>query len=202
MTPRKTEITRDDILPMEVYGRERVERRRALVAMKRDRRVPVGPYAMFLFENYATMWQQIHEMLFIERGGEAQIEGELSAYNPLIPQGRELVATVMFEIAAPALRQRMLSRLSGIERHMELRVGPHRIAGRPEDDAERTTADGKTSAVHFIHFDFTDAQVAAFHNPAVPALVALTHPDYSHMAEISPAVRASLCGDFSPTPLF
>lgn len=196
MTPRKTEITRADILPMEVYGRERVERRRALVAMKRDRRVPVGPHALFLFENYATMWQQIHEMLFIERGGEAQIEGELSAYNPLIPQGRELVATVMFAIAAPALRQRMLSRLSGIERHMELRVGPHRIPGRPEGDGEHAMAGEKTSAVHFIHFDFTDDQIAAFHDPAVPVLVALTHPDYGHMTVLSPAVRAALSEDF------
>lgn len=196
MPPRKTEITRADILPMEVYGRERAERRRALVAVKRDRRVAVGPYAMFLFENYATMWQQVHEMLFIERGGEEQVEDELRAYNPLIPQGRDLVATVMFEIASPTLRPQVLGRLGGVERHMELHAGPHRIPARPESDVERTTAAGKTSSVHFIHFDFTDAQIAAFRDPAVPALVAVTHPDYSHMAVLPPATRATLCGDF------
>lgn len=197
MTPPKTEITRADILPMEAYGAQRAERRRALVAVKRDRRVAVGPHATFFFENYATMWHQVHEMLFIERGGEAQIADELRAYNPLIPKGRDLVATVMFEIDSPALRQRVLAQLGGIEHRMELQIGPHRIQGRPEGDVERTTAEGKTSSVHFTHFDFSESQIAAFRDGNVPAIVALTHPEYSHMAVLPPRVRASLREDFS-----
>src|SRR3546814_3877920 len=97
MTVMAKEITRADILDMADYAKVRAEKRRALVETKRNRRVPLGPYATFYFESYETMWQQVHEMLFIERGGEAQIPDELEAYNPLIPQGRELVATMMFK---------------------------------------------------------------------------------------------------------
>src|SRR6185437_1915776 len=96
--PEKRRITRADIMPLADYTRERAERRRRITEVKRKRRVAVGPFATFYFENYETMWQQIHEMLYIEKGGEEQIEDELRAYNPLIPQGNELVATVMFEI--------------------------------------------------------------------------------------------------------
>ena len=91
----KHEITRDDIMPMAEYAQQRRERARALSAIKRDRRVEVGPHATLYFENFDTMWHQIHEMLYIEKGGEEQIDGELAAYNPLIPKGRELVATFM-----------------------------------------------------------------------------------------------------------
>ena len=104
----KTEITRADIMAMADYGRERKDRRTRLSALKKNRRMAVGPYASFYFENYDTMWHQVHEMLFIEQGGEAQIEGELRAYNPLIPNGRELVATVMFEIPDETLRRSIL----------------------------------------------------------------------------------------------
>ena len=104
----KHEITRADILAMADYVRERKERRRALVEVKKHRRLEVGPVCSFYFENFETMWNQIHEMLFIEKGGEAQIADELSAYNPLIPKGCELVATVMFEIDDPVRRGALL----------------------------------------------------------------------------------------------
>ena len=94
----KHEIYREDILASDIYAAERSVRRNEVVVIKKDRRIEVGPVASFYFENYATMWHQIHEMLFIEKGGEEQISDELEAYNPLIPQGRELIATVMFEI--------------------------------------------------------------------------------------------------------
>ena len=100
----KHELTRDDVISMEDHARERKERRRALVEAKRHRRLEAGPDCTFYFENYETMWNQVHEMLFIEKGGEAQIADELRAYNPLVPKGRELVATVMFEIDEPARR--------------------------------------------------------------------------------------------------
>ena len=109
MASTRREVTRDDILPMEVYEAERRDWRRKLAEVKRDRRVEVGPVATFYFETYLTMWYQIQEMLFIEKGGEAQIPDELAAYNPLVPKGDELVATVMFEIDDPERRQRFLA---------------------------------------------------------------------------------------------
>jgi hypothetical protein len=111
----KRKITREDILPMDTYGRERAALRQNVVAIKRHRRLEVGPVATFYFENYQTMWHQVHEMLFIEKGGDAQIEDELRAYNPLIPNGSELVATVMFEIDDPVRRARTLLKLGGVD---------------------------------------------------------------------------------------
>lgn len=197
MTVRRTEITRADIIPMAEYGEERAARRKALVAIKRNRRLPVGPYATFYFENYDTMWQQIHEMLFIEKGGEEQIADELSAYNPLIPKGAELVATVMFEIDDPLRRKTVLGRLGGVEDTVSIRFAGHTVKGRPEADVERSREDGKTSSVHFLHFDFTPDQIAAFRQPGTQVIVAITHENYGHLAIVPEAVREALAGDFA-----
>ncbi|WP_029010744.1 DUF3501 family protein [Azospirillum halopraeferens] len=195
MTARKTEITRADIMPMTEFARVRAERRRALVAVKKNRRVSVGPFATFYFENYDTMWHQIHEMLHIEKGGEEQIADELRAYNPLIPKGNELVATIMFEIDNAVQRQRILSRLGGVEHTMSLQFAGHTVPGRPEGDVERTNEAGKTSSVHFMHFAVTPEQAAAFRTPGTQVIVAIGHPDYGHMAVMPEAVRAELAGD-------
>jgi len=158
----KREITPDDIMNLDAYLAIRKEKRREMSAVKRDRRVSVGPVATFYFESYATMWHQVHEMLAIEKGGAAQIPDELEAYNPLIPQGRELVATVMFEIDDPVRRKTVLGGLGGVEERMFLEIDGVRIPGRAEEDVDRTAADGKASSVQFVHFDLTDAQAAAF----------------------------------------
>ncbi len=194
--PGKHEITRGHIIPMAQYADEREDRRHALVAMKRDRRVEVGPVCSFYFENYETMWNQIHEMLFIEKGGEDQIEDELSAYNPLIPQGRELVATVMFEIDDPKRRGALLAKLGGVEETAFIRIGDITVAGKPEADLDRTSAAGKASAVQFIHFPFTDAGVGAFLQAGAQAVLGFTHPHYAHMSVMPEAARAALAGDF------
>jgi hypothetical protein len=193
---KKHEITRADIIPMQDYVRERKELRRALVDAKKNRRLEVGPVCSFYFENYQTMWNQIHEMLFIEKGGEAQIADELSAYNPLIPKGRELVATVMFEIDDPARRGALLAKLGGIEETAFIRIGGETIAGVPEVDVDRTSAAGKASAVQFLHFPFTDAQVAKFREESAEIVLGFTHPEYAHMAALPEAVRQALAGDF------
>ncbi len=196
------QITRDDILPMADYVRERKERRRALVEAKKHRRLEVGPDCSFYFENYQTMWNQVHEMLFIEKGGEAQIADELSAYNPLIPKGRELVATVMFEIDDPVRRGALLAKLGGVEETAFIRIGGETIKGVPEEDVDRTSAAGKASSVQFIHFPFTDAQVAAFRGEAgdaagnAEAVVGFSHPEYAHMTVLPGAVRQALGQDF------
>jgi len=192
----KHEITRDDIMAMDAYARVRREQRRQAVALKRNRRVEVGPVASFYFENYDTMWHQVHEMLHIERGGEGQIADELAAYNPLIPQGRDLVATVMFEIDDEARRRTFLARLGGIEETAFLRFAGQTISGAPEADVDRTTAAGKASAVQFIHFAFDDAQVAQFSAPDTQVIIGFDHPNYAHMAVMPEAVRAALAEDF------
>ena len=192
----KHEITRDDIISMERYAAERKERRRALVEAKRKRRLEIGPVCTFYFENYETMWNQVHEMLFIEKGGEEQIADELSAYNPLIPKGRELVATVMFEIDDAARREAFLAKLGGVEETAFIQIGAEVVTGRPEEDVDRTSAAGKASSVQFIHFPFTEAQVEAFRAPGAQAVVGLKHPHYAHMAVVPEDVRVALAGDF------
>src|SRR5215831_8228041 len=131
-------IVEADIVPADLYASERTDRRRALIPVKRNRRVEVGPYATFYFENYDTMLAQVHEMLHIEKGGKEQIAGELEAYNPLIPQGRELIATLMFEIDEPARRASTLLRLGGIEDTVYLMVGASRILATPTEYEDRT----------------------------------------------------------------
>lgn len=142
------------------------------------------------------MLHQVHEMLAVEKGGEEQIEDELRAYNPLIPQGRELVATMMIEIDDAVRRDRVLRQLGGIEKTASILIGGETISAVPESDVERTTADGKTSSVHFLRFPFTDAQVAAFRDGTARCLLALVHPAYDHMAAIPESARAVLAADF------
>ena len=193
---QKRRITRADVLDRAAYGEVRRERRAQVVALKKHRRVQVGPYATFYFENYETMWMQVHEMLFIEKGGEEQIADELHAYNPLIPQGRELVATLMFEIDDPLRRARVLGSLGGIEETLTLKIGGDVIRAVPETEVERTR-DGKTSSVHFVHFPFTDAQVKAFTDPGIEVVLGFSHPDYAHMTVLHPDVRQALSRDFA-----
>ncbi len=196
MTERSPrQITRDDILSMDDYAAQRSDRRTKLVQEKKNRRIAVGPDVMFYFESHNTMWFQIHEMLYIEKGGEDQIADELSAYTPLIPQGNELVATMMIEIEDECRRARTLARLGHVEGQIFLVVGDEESKGVPEEDADRTTADGKTSAVHFIHFPFTPAMVDAFNSSEGQAMLAIRHENYQHVAGLSPAVRHALAPD-------
>lgn len=194
MTPAK-ELTRDDIMDMAAYGAIRVERRREIVADKKNRRVHVGPHATFYFENYWTMWLQVHEMLYIEKGGEAQIADELSAYNPLIPKGRELIATVMFEIDDPAKRAAVLGQLGGVEETFFLSIDGAEVTAAAETDVDRTSAEGKASSVQFVHFHLTDDQAATLKDGAGEVILGIKHPAYSHMTILPPATRAALAGD-------
>lgn len=193
----KTEITRADLLPMAVYEKERKERRAKMAALKANRRVEVGPFATFYFESFDTMLHQVHEMLAIEKGGDAQVQDELAAYNPLVPKGRDLMATVMFEIEDPARRARELARLGGVEDQMFMVAAGQRSQGRQIGDEERTRADGKTSSVHFLRFIFTPEQIAAFKKAGAEVTIEIAHPNYGHMARLPEAVRAALAGDFA-----
>lgn len=191
----KHAIEKTDILPPKTYSAERKSLREKIIAVKRNRRMEVGPFATFYFENYETMWHQVHEMLHIEKGGDAQIEDELRAYNPLIPQGREWVATVMLEIEDPVRRATTLARLGGIEHRMFVTVAGETIRGVSESEVERTKADGKTSSVHFVRFGLSEGQVAVARREGSQVVVGFDHPEYSHMAVMSPAVRQALVDD-------
>jgi Protein of unknown function (DUF3501) len=193
----KRAITRGDILDPAEYAKERREYKRKITEIKRNRRVEVGPFATFYFENYETMWHQVHEMLHIERGGEAQIIDELAAYNPLIPQGDELIATVMFEIESAERRETTLAQLGGIENHIHLSVGGERVSGIPDPTRENTSPEGKASAVQFVRFPFTASQKAKFRQQSAQVLCGIDHPHYGHIAVMPESVRAALAGDFS-----
>jgi hypothetical protein len=190
--PAGRQVTREDILPDAVYALERKARRSALLPMKRRRRVALGPYCTLYFENFATMLFQIQEMLITEKGGEDQIADELAAYNPLIPGGRELVATVMFEIDDARRRDAFLSGLGGVERRFFLETGDLRSSGTPEGGGSRTREDGKTSSVHFLRFPLSEAQIAALRDPAASVIVGCDHPRYAHLAVLSAETRAEL----------
>jgi Protein of unknown function (DUF3501) len=190
-------LGRADILPLDEYMKVRRQRRSEVSELKKRRRVEVGPCATCYFENFDTMWQQVQEMLYIERGGEAQLADELAAYNPLIPQGSELVATVMFEIDDPARRERALARLGGIENCAFIEVAGRRIKGKADPTRENTSPEGKASSVQFLRFPFAAEEIAAFRAPGARVVVGFDHPNYGHMATLPEPVRAALAEDFA-----
>lgn len=196
--PRESRtITRDDIMPLDIFETIRPEKRQDSLLRKKFRRLAIGPAATIIFENWDSMWWQVHEMLRIEKGGENQIADELAAYNPMIPDGHELTATLLFEVDDPAKRAQFLSTIGGVEDHIFIEVGGHRVRAEPEGDVERTREDGKASAVHFLHFRFDDAAVAAFRGGEGAAMVGIDHPAYGHIAMIGAETRRELARDFA-----
>ena len=190
-------ITAEDITPIEQFAAQRKDRRVALLPTKRLRRVALGPYCTFYFESFETLLFQVEEMLLVEKGGAEQLVDELAAYNPLVPQGAELVATIMFEIDDPIRRETVLNQLGGVEDDFFIQFGTDKAKGVSEDDVERTREDGKTSSVHFLHFPLTPAQAAVLRDPTVQIMIGCDHPLYAHMAALSPATRAELAKDLA-----
>ena len=159
MPKDKREIHKTDIMPLDIYTKQRKQLRKNIVEFKKNRRVPLGPYATFYFESYETMLAQVQEMLYIEKGGEEQLKDELSAYNPLIPNGKELTATLMFEIDNPVSRAAFLGKVGGIEEKVFMKIDNEIISAIPEADVDRTSSEGKASSVQFIHFKLNDQQI-------------------------------------------
>lgn len=197
MPATSRQVTAEDLVPDADYAVQRKARRAALLPIKRLRRVSLGPHCTFFFECYETMLFQIQEMLLIEKGGADQVPDELAAYNPLIPQGSELVATILFEIEDPVRRAATLAKLGGVEDRFFIQIGEDRIAGVPEGDVERTREDGKTSSVHFLRFPLEPEHIARFRDPSITIMVGCDHEHYSHLAGVSPASRAELAKDFA-----
>ena len=196
MPKDKREISKEDIMPLDVYTKNRRELRKNIVEFKKDRRVALGPYATFYFESYETMLAQVQEMLYIEKGGDEQLKDELAAYNPLVPNGKELTATLMFEIDNPVSRAAFLSKIGGIEEKVFMKVEGEKIKAVPEEDVDRTSAEGKASSVQFIHFSFTDEQIRKFKNSS-EIEIGIDHSEYSHMTKLADTTIKSLSADFS-----
>ena len=197
MPREKREILKEDILPLDVYTEKRRELRKNIVDFKKNRRIALGPYATFYFESYETMLAQVQEMLYIEKGGDEQLKDELIAYNPLIPNGKELTATLMFEIDNPISRAAFLGRVGGIEEMVFMKINGETVKAVPEEDVDRTSAEGKASSVQFIHFNFTDEQIEKFKSSNVDIELGIDHKEYSHTTKLSKDNIASLSGDFN-----
>jgi len=197
MPEAQRKITTADILSTSEYDQQRKSLKANLIPMKKLRRIEVGPFATFYFENYATMWLQVQEMLRIEKGGTEQIPGELAAYNPLIPQGDELIATMMLEIEDEKRRNAVLLTLGGIEETVFMEIGGDVIRATPTEYDDRTTADGKTSSVHWLRFKLTQDQIAHFKNGNERVVLGVSHPHYGHMAILTVEARTALAKDFA-----
>ena len=197
MPREKRKILKEDIMPLDVYIKNRKELRKNIVNFKRDRRIALGPYATFYFESYETMLAQVQEMLYIEKGGDEQLKDELTAYNPLIPNGKELTATLMFEIDNPVSRSAFLSKVGGIEEKIFIKIDGEIVKAIPEEDVDRTSAEGKASSVQFIHFKFSDDQIQKFKSEGVEIEIGIDHKEYSHTTKLSLVNLSSLSADFS-----
>jgi hypothetical protein len=189
-------ITSDDMLELSDYANIRKEKREENVLRKRFRRISVGPHVTVFFENYDTMWMQVQEMLYVEKGGAEQLVDELNAYNPMIPNGSELTTTLMFEIDDERIRKTILGRLGGVENHIYISVAGEKIYAQAEQDVDRTSASGKASSVQFLHFPFPDSAITAFKSGDGPVTFHIEHPHYGHIAILPEDVRTELAADF------
>ena len=193
---KKFNIKEGDVINIDKYIKERPKIKKEISQIKKLRRIPVGPYATFYFECYDTMIYQVQEMLYIERGGIEQMKDELKAYNPLVPKGKELVATLMFEIDNELKRKEFLNSVGGIEEETFIQIGEHKIMSRPEQDTDRTSEDGKASSVHFLHFDFTEGLIKEFVKDQSTVFLGFNHQNYKHFSELSLEVKSELEKDF------
>ena len=196
MSKEKRQIEKEDLLPSDVYAKSRKQIRKDLVEFKKDRRIALGPYATFYFESFETMVAQVQEMLHIEKGGDEQLKDELIAYNPLVPNGKELVATLMFEIDNPLSRGAFLGKVGGIEEKIFLKIDSEEVKAVPEADVDRTSAEGKASSVQFIHFHFNDDQINKFKLGNVSIELRIDHKEYGHTTKLTEDNIKSLSADF------
>ena len=197
MTRENRVVEKSDLIAANIYAKNRKKIRKELVELKKHRRIALGPYATFYFENFETMLGQIQEMIHIEKGGEDQLKDELNAYNPLIPKGKELISTLMFEIDNPETRAEFLEKVGGIEEKIYIQIGEEKINAIPEKDLDRTSAEGKASSVQFLHFRFSDEQIKKFKDVKILAVIGIEHDLYNYMTKISEHTRAELINDFS-----
>jgi len=188
-------LTHADLWKLEDYARERTAFRTKVIAHKKTRTVHLGPHVTLIFEDRMTVQYQVQEMLRIERIFEPHaIDEELGAYNPLIPDGANLKATMLIEYDDVEVRRRELENLRGIEDRIELIVGSHApVRAVADEDLDRSN-ETKTSAVHFLRFELSVAMVSAL-RAGGPLAFAVAHPHYAAHATVDSAVREALSAD-------
>jgi|TARA_B110000438_G_scaffold230866_1_gene225999 hypothetical protein len=196
MSKEKRQIEKKDLIPQDVYIKSRKQIRKDLVEFKKDRRIALGPYATFYFESFETMVAQVQEMLHIEKGGDEQLKDELTAYNPLVPNGKELIATLMFEIDNPVSRATFLGKVGGIEEKIFMKINNEVVKAVPEDDVDRTSTQGKASSVQFIHFKLNDEQITKFKSGTSIIEIGIEHKEYMHTTKLTESNIKSLLADF------
>ena len=191
-------ITRDSLMTLEAYARERNAFRSRVLAHKRERTVHLGDHVTLLFEDELTIRYQVQEMLRIEKTfEEAGIQDELDAYNPLVPDGSNLKATMLLEYEDVDARRDALAKLKGIEYAVWVRVdGFPAIHAIADEDLDREN-EHKTSAVHFVRFELASGMVAAF-KAGRDVAMGVDHPNYRAEIPVLPAsVHAALRADFA-----
>ena len=196
MSKEKKQIEKEDLIPADIYAKNRKQIRKDLVEFKKNRRIALGPYATFYFESFETMVAQVQEMLHIEKGGDEQLKDELIAYNPLVPNGKELIATLMFEIDNPLSRGAFLGKVGGIEKKIFMKIDNEEVKAVPEADVDRTSEEGKASSVQFIHFKLNDDQINKFKSDNINIELGIDHKEYSHATKLTEANIKSLLADF------
>ena len=196
MSKEKKKIEKEDLIPADIYAKNRKQIRKDLVEFKKNRRIALGPYATFYFESFETMVAQVQEMLHIEKGGDEQLKDELIAYNPLVPNGKELTATLMFEIDNPLSRGAFLGKVGGIEEKIFMKIDNEEVKAVPEADVDRTSAEGKASSVQFIHFKFNDDQINKFKSGNTSIELGIDHKVYAHTTKLTEDNVKSLTADF------
>jgi hypothetical protein len=196
MSKEKRQIEKKDLMPAEAYAEGRKKIRKELVEFKKNRRIALGPYATFYFESFETMVAQIQEMLHIEKGGDEQLKDELTAYNPLVPNGKEFTATLMFEIDNPLSRGAFLGKVGGIEKNIFMKIDNEVVKAVPENDVDRTSAEGKASSVQFIHFKFNDDQIIKIKSGNINIELGIDHKEYAHTTKLTEDNVKSLLADF------
>ena len=196
MSKEKKKIEKEDLIPENIYIESRKQIRKELVVYKKNRRIALGPYATFYFESFETMVAQVQEMLHIEKGGDEQLKDEIIAYNPLVPKGKELVATLMFEIDNPLSRGAFLGKVGGIEKKIFMKIDNEEVKAVPEADVDRTSAEGKASSVQFIHFKFNDDQINKFKSDNSNIELGINHKEYAHTTKLTKDNVKSLSVDF------
>ena len=196
MSKEKRQIEKKDLIPSDIYAVDRKKIRKNIVEFKKHRRIALGPYATFYFESFETMLAQVQEMLYIEKGGDEQLSDELIAYNPLVPNGKELTATLMFEIDNPISRAAFLEKVGGIEEKVFMKIDSEILKATPEKDVDRTSAEGKASSVQFIHFKFSDDQIFKFKSGSSNIELGINHKEYNHTTKLTENSVKSMSADF------
>lgn len=194
-------LTASDFLPPQDFLNQRSQIFNSIKNLKKDRRIHLGPDITFYFENKETIQWQIQEMLRIEKGGLEQIQEEIEAYQDLLPQKdphghMNLSCTMMIEEGDITRRKILLQELSNIENSIEIQIGKHILKAQDiQDGIQRTNSQGKTSAIHFLKFTFTQSVIQDFYDSTIDAFILSNHPRYGYRQELTANQKQALLND-------